>query len=478
MRPGILWIARSFACLICLASAHAQNLSATPELPTEETEAKGAKLDTSGNLLGDMGGLRSWLYGYGVTFSLIEIDQVFGNTTGGKEQRPAYIGVTAATLTADLEKSIGLEGGLFNVSALQIHSRSITQAQLLTFNNISDSEAWWSTRLFEMWYQQGFFDDKFDIKIGQIDLDTEFWISQYSAFFHNASFGWALMPSLELYSGGPSYPMGALGVRLRYRPDNQWTFLFAGADDNPTGGPFSNPVDPSNQSLHPSGTFFNLGNGALLIGEMQYTLNPPPSDKSKATDDPGLPGTYRLGGLYDTASFPDPRFDTAGHLLASPQSNGYPMQHKGNWMLYGIMDQMIWRPSVDSPTALGFFARASGTNDDRNIVSFAVDAGFNFKGALAGRENDTFGIGWGMGQVGNRARAADRDHYYFSSDFYPIGGAEHHFELTYAAQVTPWLIVQPDFQYTWNPSGGILNPNTGKLIGNELVLGLHAGITF
>lgn len=180
MRPGILWIARSFACLICLASAHAQNLSATPELPTEETEAKGAKLDTSGNLLGDMGGLRSWLYGYGVTFSLIEIDQVFGNTTGGKEQRPAYIGVTAATLTADLEKSIGLEGGLFNVSALQIHSRSITQAQLLTFNNISDSEAWWSTRLFEMWYQQGFFDDKFDIKIGQIDLDTEFWISQYS----------------------------------------------------------------------------------------------------------------------------------------------------------------------------------------------------------------------------------------------------------------------------------------------------------
>ena len=32
-------------------------------------------------------------------------------------------------------------------------------------------------------------------------------------------------------------------------------------------------------------------------------------------------------------------------------------------------------------------------------------------------------------------------------------------ELTYQAQVTPWLSVQPDVQYIFNPSGGVLNPN-------------------
>jgi porin len=42
---------------------------------------------------------------------------------------------------------------------------------------------------------------------------------------------------------------------------------------------------------------------------------------------------------------------------------------------------------------------------------------------------------------------------------------------------TPWLAVQPDLQYTFDPSGGVLNPN-GSPRRDALVLGLRSAITF
>jgi len=444
--------------------------SRTP--PDNETHGK---LDTSGNLLGDIGGLRTWLDNYGVTLSVNEIAELWGNTTGGTKQRPAFNGVLAMTFTADLEKTIGFEDGVFTVSGLLIHGHPISMySQLGVFNPTSGFEGMRSTRLFELWYQQGFLDNKIDVKIGQMDLDSEFLISQYASLFLNASFGWPLAPSVNLYSGGPSWPLAAPGVRLRYRPSNHWTFMFAATDDNPSGHTFFNSNDPSSQTVHPGGNNFNLNTGALLIGEMQYVTSFWGAKDGKD----GLPGLYKLGGYYDTASFPDERYDTRGVSLASPDSNGYPAMRKGNWMLYGIMDQMIWRPDPESPTALGFFARATGNGGDRNLVDVSVDTGFSLKAPLPGRDNDTFGVGYGMGHVSNRASGLSWDNLYYSGSNYPIRGTEHHFELTYQAQLTPWLTLQPDFQYVWNPGGGIPNPNTGYKIGDILIFGLHANVTF
>ncbi|MFT9100372.1 MAG: carbohydrate porin [Zymomonas mobilis subsp. pomaceae] len=446
---------------------------------TTTSESGEDKLDTSGNLLGDMGGLRTWLYKYGVTFNLQEFDELWGNVSGGTSGKPAYIGVTAPSIEVDLEKLIGLKGGRFNVSALQTRGRSISAEQLSVYNPVSGFEADRSTRLFELWYQQSLFGDKLDIKIGQQDLDTEFLISDYGALYLNANFGWPMAPSVNLYGGGPAWPLASPAIRFRYRPTNQLTFMFAAAADNPSGHSFYNADNPTNQSVHKDGANFNMRSGALLIAELQYSINPQPEDMSKATEDPGLPGIYRLGGFYDTGRFPDQRYDTNGGLLASPDSDGNPMMHRGNWMIYGIIDQMIWRPSLSSPTSLGIFVRPTGNGGDRNLVSFAIDAGFNLKAPFPERENDTLGLAWGMGRTSSRQRAYDRDLRNFNLGTYqPISHDEHHIELTYQAQVTPWMVLQPDLQYIVNPSRGVLNPNTGRRVGNEVVFGLHSNITF
>ena len=148
-------------------------------------------------------------------------------------------------------------------------------------------------------------------------------------------------------------------------------------------------------------------------------------------------------------------------------------------MIYGIVDQMIWRPSLGSPTSLGVFVRPTFNMGDRNMVSFAIDAGLNLKAPFKGRNNDTVGLAWGMGRTSSGQRAYDRDLRYFNGGRYqPISGNEHHIELTYQAQITPWMVLQPDLQYIINPSGGVLTTNTYKKVGNEVVFGLHSNISF
>jgi len=52
-------------------------------------------------------------------------------------------------------------------------------------------------------------------------------------------------------------------------------------------------------------------------------------------------------------------------------------------------------------------------------------------------------------------------------------------EVSYQFQVTRWWQLQPDFQYIFNPGGGIPNPNArARRIGDAAVLGLRTTIMF
>ncbi|BCI67331.1 carbohydrate porin [Acetobacter aceti] len=48
--------------------------------------------------------------------------------------------------------------------------------------------------------------------------------------------------------------------------------------------------------------------------------------------------------------------------------------------------------------------------------------------------------------------------------------------MTYAAQVLPWLVVQPDVQGLINPSGGAYDD--GKKVKSALIFGLHMDASF
>jgi porin len=427
------------------------------------------------NLLGDIGGVRPWLSTYGVTFGMQETSEYLTNLSGGINRRGDYDGLTQLSISVDTDKAFGMPGGTFNVSALQIHGRNLSAKTLQALQGVSGIEADASTRLWELWYQQTLFDGKADIKIGQQSLDQEFITSQYASNFMNLTFGWPVLPSVDLPSGGPAYPLSAVGVRARVHPTDSLTWLGGVFDGNPAGQTF-NVGDP--QQLNASGTNFNLHNGAMFITELQYAVNQPPSDPKAAQPD-GLPGTYKIGAWYNSQSFLDQQYASNGAALASPLSNGIAQPHRGDYSFYAVADQMVWRPSADSPRSLGVFARAMWAPGDRNPISLGINAGVALKAPFAGRDNDVAGLAVGYAKISNGAIGSDLNTAAYTTPGYPIRSAETVFEATYIYQVAPWWQVQGDLQYVLHPSGGIPNPNNpGQTVGNETVVGIRTNITF
>jgi porin len=475
-----------FACTMALpgrARAQtvdpAQSAAASDQPASEPGFFTGLFAPSRSNLLGTMGGLRTVLGNFGISLGLQETSEVFGNVTGGTQQGAAYDGLTELSIGVDTEKAFGWPGGTFNVSALQIHGSDLSAENLLNLQTISGIEAEPATRLWELWYQQQFLGDKIDVKIGQQSLDQEFMISHYSGDFINTMTGWPIVPSSDLYAGGPAYPLSSLGIRFRAQPTGALTFLAGVFDDNPPGGSFYN--DP--QTLGPErwGTKFNLNTGALIIAELQYAINQPALGQIAYGSHPGgLPGTYKIGFWYDTGWFPDQQFDNTGLSLANPNSTGIPMMHKGNFSIYGVMDQMLWRPDPQGPRSLNVFLRMEGAPlSDRNLITVGTNGGVVLTDPLLGRDNDYVGVGFGLAKVSGSVQAFDQQTGFFTNTFYPVRTVETFVELVYQYQVAPWWQVLPDFQYIFNPGGGIPNPNNPSTrILNEAVLGVRTVITF
>ncbi|MGU7770709.1 carbohydrate porin [Burkholderia sp. MR1-5-21] len=455
------------AAVACAALLNA-GAAVAQDAPAGDHAAPAAdSLWTRDTLLGDIGGLRPWLGKYGVTFGLTESSELLANLRGGLDRGVAYHGLTTMTLGVDTDKAFGWKGGSFNVSALQIHGRQFSPNYLGTLNTASGIEAESTTRLWELWYQQSLLDDRVDVRLGQQAIDQEFLTSTYSAAFINTMFGWPALPSYDLPNGGPAYPLSALGVRVRAKLTPSLTALAGVFDGDPLGN------NPDNRG----GTNFNLHNGALFIGELQYAINR--EDSAGGTKTPGgLPGTYKLGVWYHSGSFADQRDDTTGLSLANPDSSGVGRPHRGDYSVYAVADQMVWRAGPDSPRSLGVFARVMGAPGDRNLVSAAANVGVVLKAPFAGRDNDSAGLALTYFKVGRHVRSLDQDALAFGGGPYGVRSSETALEAMYTYQVAPWWQIQADAQYTFNAGAGQNPDNPRAPLRNTFVLGVRTNITF
>ncbi|OIQ84366.1 porin B precursor [mine drainage metagenome] len=432
-------------------------------------------VNRSNALLGDMWGLRRELSRHGISLAINETSEYFGNTSGGTRRGFEYDGLTQAALQLDTQRAFGWYGGLFNVSALQIHGNNLSADNLQTLQTASGIEANRATRLWELWYDQKFLEeDRLDIKIGQQSLDQEFMVSSNALDFVNTMFGWPMLPSSDLPGGGPAYPLSALGARIRARPTDGMTVLAGVFNGSPVA---NNSGDPQLQNRH--GTSFPTRGGALSIVEFQFSY-PALGSMVEAGESPPLGWTYRIGAWYDSEQFADQRLDQNGLSLSNPSSSGLARQHQGNYAMYAVADHLVWRDARDPNRTVALFARVMGTPlTDRNLIDFSANAGMVFHSPFAYRTADMFGIGVGYAHVSKQAAAMDRDTNLFNGSANPVRSGESFIEATYQYQVKPWLQVQPDLQYVFNPGAGIANPdNPAQRIKNELVLGVRTNISF
>ncbi len=409
----------------------------------------------------DAFGLRPTLSDHGLDLFASYTMDVFGNTTGGLKRGTVYAGLLNFGADLDLEKAVGWQGASVSTTWLWLSGRDASEDLVGNFLTISNIAGFNTLRMFELWFQQNLLDDAISLRIGQLAADSEFIISDYAGLFINGTFGWPAFVYTNLPEGGPGYPMGTLGVRLALQPSPWFTFLTAG---------FQGDVFAQDVNRHGFRYRLDASTGYTFLNEAQFRWN-------HAEDETGLPGQFKTGAWFQTGRLADPLADSTS---------------SGNVGVYFTLDQMLYRePSIvnqsplygkgagnfksskniapspveKSDQGLGFFTRIALAPQDRNFVNFYFDTGLTYQGLIPTRDNDTLGVAFGYAQISNGARSGLAD-----EGSRPTG-AEMVLEATYQIQINPWLILQPDLQY-------IIQPNATRDLGNALLLGFRANVTF
>ena len=447
---------------IAMLSAGVAN--AADVMPTKAKAPAQKSIWEQDTLTGDWGGARTALKDKGIDLTLVYIGETFSVLSGGLRRRGSYEGRFEFTSEADLEKLIGWKGATTHVTVFQINNGNWNTADNVgSVSDPSNIDAYHTTRLFTAWYQQNWFDDRISLRVGQLAADDEFLTSPTASGLINGTFGWADMMAANIMSGGPAYPLATPGARLAVQSADSWTLQAAVFSGDPAG---RNCTDlPQRCNAH--GTTFSFSGGALWMGEAQYAVN-------QGKDAKGLAGMYKLGAWYATANYNDRHFGidaTGATVPLGVDPTATPLGHKGNYGLYGVADQMVWRGHESS---LNLFARGGFMPSDRNLVSYYVDAGLGLKGALPGRPDDTLGFGVAYARISKDVASADQD----TAPAVVVRDYEMVFELNYAYQIAPWWTVQPDLQYIVHPNGG-QNPNDATLrLENAFVAGVRSTIKF
>jgi porin len=489
MRRWGVW--RLVACSACALFGHSAAWASGSATPEASAPLPPPSFSEVWNQITDPGGVRSRLLEAGLKFAFTYYGDALGNPSGGVRQGMGYSGRFGAVVDADLEKLVGWSGATFHTSVQQIHGPGLSENNLENLMAVSGIEAPGATRLFNFWIEQKFRSGT-TIRIGQLTAAQEFQVSQNADLFVNSAFGWPMLSSHDLPSGGPNYPEATSGARLKVTPNDQLTMMAAIFNGDPAGPGIGDPVDRD-----PHGIAFRINDPPLFIAELAYAYNQNHPDTSE--NDPnqegsgaparvrgssaaasGLPGTVKVGAWVHAGPFADQRFNAQGISLAV--ANGPALQHANNFAVYGMIDQMLWRvEGGNGDRGLNFFLRASTAPSDRNLIAFYFDTGRTFDGPLASRPDDTVGLGLAFGRISPRAAALDRDLVAFTGMPMPIRDYEAAIELTYQVQLAPNWTLQPDFQYIVHPGGNVSNPldPTGvSPIPNAFVAGMRTTLKF
>ena len=414
------WKCRKAALLLCAliitrAPGMAQTTDPAPDIWHRD------------RLLGSIDGLRPLLAGDGITFQLSDAETVFGNPTGGTRRSLAYQGLIRMGLKLDTGKAFGWQGGKFHVSALQIHGAGLSALSLDNINTITGIEDPAQTTLYELWYDQKLAHGLFDVRIGRQSAGREFMISAHEDSFINSAFGWPTLTAEDLPAGGPDYPYAFTGFRLAVHPNKDVIWRTGVYDSNYAGHGFS------------------FASGAFAISELDLS-------HGQGKHPRFLPGSVRLGAWYDSNAFADQHLSVDGLSLANPANRQPPLRHRGDAGVYLGGGQTLYR---GKPRQIGIIGRVMVAPGDRNLVDLYADAGVALTGMLPDRPNDIIVAGIGYAKISHARQLYDLGVARYTHAPYPVASAESFIELGYAAKIAPWWRVQPDFQYIFNPGGGI-----------------------
>ena len=327
------------------------------------------------------------------------------NVKGGlstSKRQGEFSGSYDIEIDLDLEKIFGIEGGFFiHAEGGWTSSEGINDSSVGSYFGVNDDAIGnRSLDIVEAFY---YFDitDGFTLSVGKMDLTGFFDASEYA----NDEASQFLGGSFVNNSAVP-FPDYGLGIVASLQLSDS-LYLNAGVADAQADGRETG-----------FNTTFNSDKYYFYIAELglQSSLQ---SAKGE------LGGTYRFGVWND----PQPKA-SADVANESRDDVGF----------YVSFDQMVMKENsdFDDDQGLGVFFRYGYADLKRNDLTHFCSFGCQYKGLIAGRDNDVLGLGYSNGSFSNR-----------SATTFP-NGYEAAFEAYYNIQVSPQLSICPDIQYIVN----------------------------
>ncbi|HET7307489.1 MAG TPA: carbohydrate porin [Gammaproteobacteria bacterium] len=329
----------------------------------------------------------------------------FRDVAGGAKRGGGAPGILH--LNAEVESG----GDVFHFDVLGTFGSSISDnaGDLQTLSNF---EAYNTVRLFEAWYQHDFHGTGLSLRLGMQDYNGLFDTLDPAQLFINSSFG--IEPTISQVSVS-IFPETTVGAVAQWRSHDR--YILAGIYDGTPGLPG-----------HPAGTHIELGAGDGLFSAIEAGI--------ASTD------AYKLAAGYWYHTAPD----------------DYPVgRHRNrNRGWYVIGSGRI--AGNQSGPAVHMFVQLGGAPSDRNPLDRYLGAGITVRGLVAARPDDTFGVAIARAGTSRAFKHITR----------AAAAAETACELTYRANLTDQLYLQPDVQYIANP-GGVSD------VDNTWIVGLRIG---
>ncbi len=353
-----------------------------------------------------------------VTFEGAYIGDAVRNFSGGIKKGSSYLGLANLKLNFDTEAAKMWKGGRFFVNAANAHGGNPSSTLIGDFHTVSNIEADEMTYFHELWYKQTF--DHFEVIVGLQDLNSDFVSTEYGSLFINSTFGTPSTIADNVPS--PIFPFTTAGISLKWNINETNTFKMAVFDGLPT------EYEQNKYNLKWS---FGKDQGVFAVSE--YELSGLIKNRPE--------GSYRAGAYYHS------------QLMESvTENNGKEFRY--NYGLYLIADQMIYRKS-SGKGGLGIFGQLAISPRSINTHYRYLGLGLSWQGLFKNRDEDIMGI------------AITNAGFHDSSK-----KDETILELSYKAQLTDNIFVQPDFQYVINPG------ETGVDLNNASVGFIRFGFNF
>jgi len=433
-------------------SAAAQTIS-TPA-PTQAITPPPAE-----HFFGTWGGVQPTWEAQGINVQLDAITEFAGNTSGGVKQGSTFSSQVGLQADVNWELLAGLTGLSTHVIAVERSGSSDSKLfgdNLLPVQEIYGSGGDVGVHLVSAFAQETLFDKGLDIAMGRMNVEADFGSSPlYCNYMNNALCGDPkALPGGDI--GHSAYPDAVWAGRIRVRPTPEFSI---------TAG-----VYQVNQGLYSDANFrsgFKLDDsqtsGVYLPVQLGWL---PVFGEQK------LPGHYTIGFGYDTSG----GYQDFGNVLAAAQVPGFSkLVRTGNTQFWALADQMLFRQG-SGPSA-GLIALAGYIHNDPNNTAYAHQyfAGLLDRGFWPERMQDTVGLLATYAAVSGRLAAVQGIEQGlglpYSNGATGIQTHEMVYEANYAIHVMRGITFQPDVQY-------VVRPNAQSSIGNAVVLGFRAHLSF